>query len=248
MAKNNLEEKTIKRAEYIIATYPNDDTIYYKELKKSLEEYKKLINKDKTTKDLYINHLNDLSNIIMDSKNSSRIITSLVLILLVMFFLTSFSTVKYYQMSKAFDKGMSNSKASLVVNYDNLKNFDVFSLSTISDYKELEPLIINLSTMDKTNSNIHYDVYIIEQNDDIEPDKLLNRDKFLYNVQSSNKDSGIKDLKNNVTKNDKILIFSGEFNALNEEIIEIRMWLAENNKENINKTYRYKLYVEGYTK
>lgn len=248
MAKNKIEEKTIKRAENILNSYPNEDTIYYKELKKSLSEYKKLVNKDKTTNDLYIKHLNDLSNIIMDSKNSNRIIMSLILVLLVMFFLTSFSTVKYYQMSKAFNKGLNNSKASLVVNYDNLKNFDVFSLSTISDYKELEPLIINLSTMDKTNSNIHYDVYIIEQNDDIEPENLLNRNEFLYNAQSSNKDSGIKDLKNNVIKDNKILIFSGEFNALNEEIVEIRMWLAENNKENINKTYRYKLYVEGYTK
>lgn len=246
MAKNKFEEKTIRRAENIISKYPNEDTIYYKELKKSLREYKALINKDKTTKDLYLNHLNDLSNIIMDSKNSNRIITSLVIILLFMFFLTSYSTVKYYQMAKVFNEG--NTKASLVVNYDNLKNFDVFSLSTISDYKELEPLIINLSTMEKTNSTIHYDVYIIEQNDEVEESNLLNREAFLYNVKSSNKDSGIKDLKNNVTKNDMILIYSGEFNALETEDIEIRMWLAENDIENVNKTYRYKLYVEGYTK
>lgn len=246
MAKNKFEEKTIKRAENIINKYPNEDTIYYKELKKSLKEYKNLVNKDKTTKDLYLNHLNDLSNIIMDGKNSSRIIIGLVVILFIMFFLTSYSTVRYYQMSKAFNKG--NSKTSLVVNYDNLKNFDVFSLSTISDYKELEPLIINLSTMEKSNSNIHYDVYIIEQNDNVAVSQLLSRDAFLYNVKSSSKDSGIKDLKNNVMKDDKILIYSGEFNALETEDVEIRMWLRDNNKENTNKTYRYKLYVEGYTK
>ncbi len=248
MAKNKSEEKIIKRAKAIIDKFPNDDTIYYKELKKSLEEYQKLINKDKTTKDLYLNHLNDLTNIIMDSKNSNRIIMSLVFILLVMFFLTSYSTVKYYQMSKAFNKGASNGKTSLVVNYDNLKNFDAFSLSTISDYKELDPLIINLFSMDNSNDIIHYNVYIIEQNENIDKSNLLNREAFLYNAKSSSKDSGIKELKNNIIKDDRILIFSGEFNALKEDTIEIRMWLRENNKAYIGKTYRYKLYVEGYIK
>lgn len=248
MVKNKYEEKTIKRAEVIISKYSNDETIYYKELKKSLEEYKKLYNFDKTTKDLYLNHISNLTNIITDSKNYYRIITSLIIVLLAMFFLTSYSTVKYYQMSKVFNKGLNNAKASLVVNYDNLQNFDVFSLSTIIDYKELDPLIINLSSMEKSNNNIHYDVYIIEQNDEVAKENLLNKDSFLYNVKSSNKDSGIKDLKNNITKNGKILIYSGEFNALNEDTVEIRMWLDSNSKNYINKTYRYKLYVEGYIK
>lgn len=248
MAKNKVEEKIIKRVQNIIAKFPNDDTVYYKELKKSYDEYQKLANIDKTTKDLYLNHLNNLASIITDSKNSSKIIASLVVILLAMFFLTSYSTVKYYQMSKAFNMGANNSKSSLVVNYDNLKNFDAYTLSSISDYKEIEPLIINLSAMDKSNNIIHYDVYIIEQNDNVSPDKLLDRELFLYNVKSTAKDSGIKDLKNNTKKDDKILIYSSEFNALKEETLEIRMWLDNNAKDYINKTYRYKLYVEGYIK
>lgn len=248
MAKNKNEEKTIKRAQNILNSYPNDDTVYYKELKKSFDEYKNLINIDKTTKDLYLNHINNLTNIIMDSKNSSRIITSLIIVLLAMFFLTSYSTVKYYQMSKVFNKGLNNAKTSLVVNYDNLKNFDAYTLSSISDYKDIEPLIINLSSMEKSNNNIHYDVYIIEQNDDVEPEKLLNREVFLYNVKSTSKDAGIKDLKNNTIKDGKILIYSGEFNAQKEDTVEIRMWLDNNVKDYLNKTYRYKLYVEGYIK
>lgn len=248
MAKNKNEEKTIKRAQNILNSYPNDDTVYYKELKKSFDEYKNLINIDKTTKDLYLNHINNLTNIIMDSKNSSRIITSLIIVLLAMFFLTSYSTVKYYQMSKVFNKGLNNAKTSLVVNYDNLKNFDAYTLSSISDYKDIEPLIINLSSMEKSNNNIHYDVYIIEQNADVEPEKLLNREVFLYNVKSTSKDAGIKDLKNNTIKDGKILIYSGEFNAQKEDTVEIRMWLDNNVKDYLNKTYRYKLYVEGYIK
>lgn len=248
MAKNKFEEKTLKRAQNILAKFPNDDTIYYKELKKSYDEYKKLANIDKTTKDLYLNHLNNLNNIIMDSKNSSRIITGLIVVLIVMFFLTSYSTVKYYKMSKAFYKGLNSTKTSLVVNYDNLKNFDAYTLSSISDYKDIEPLIINLSSMEKTNDIIHYDVYIIEQNDNVAKDKLLNREVFLYNVKSTTKDGGIKDLKNNTMKNDKILIYSSEFNAQKEETVEIRMWVDNNVKDYLNKTYRYKLYVEGYIK
>lgn len=248
MAKNKFEEKTIKSAQNILAKYPSDDTVYYKELKKSYDEYRKLVNIDKTTKDLYLNHISNLTNIIKDSKNSSRTITILIIVLIAMFFLTSYSTVKYYQMSKVFNKGLNNAKTSLVVNYDNLKNFEAYTLSSISDYKEIEPLIINLSSMEKSNNIIHYDVYIIEQNDDVSPDKLLNRELFLYNVKSTSKDGGIKDLKNNTKKDDKILIYSDEFNALEEEKVEIRMWLDSNAKDYINKTYRYKLYVEGYIK
>ncbi|MDE6142031.1 MAG: hypothetical protein K2G03_05455 [Bacilli bacterium] len=44
MAKNKFEEKTIKRAENILTKFPNDDTVYYKELKKSYDEYKKIVN------------------------------------------------------------------------------------------------------------------------------------------------------------------------------------------------------------
>lgn len=248
MAKSKIEEKTIKRAQNIIAKFPNDDTVYYKELKKSYEEYQNLVNIDKTTKDLYLNHINDLTNIIMDSKNSNRIIISLIIVLFAMFFLTSYSTIKYYQMSKVFNKGKSNINTSLVVNYDNLKNFDAYTLSSMSDYKDIEPLIINLSSMEKSNDIIHYNVYIIEQNDEVAPEKLLNREVFLYNVKSTSKDSGIKDLKNNIIKDGKILIYSGDFNAENEEKVEIRMWLDSNIKDYLNKTYRYKLYVEGYIK
>lgn len=248
MAKSKIEEKTIKRAQNILAKFPNDDTVYYKELKKSYEEYQNLVNIDKTTKDLYLNHINDLTNIIMDSKNSNRIIISLIIVLFAMFFLTSYSTIKYYQMSKAFNKGKSNINTSLVVNYDNLKNFDAYTLSSMSDYKDIEPLIINLSSMEKSNDIIHYNIYIIEQNDEVAPEKLLNREVFLYNVKSTSKDSGIKDLKNNIIKDGKILIYSGDFNAENEEKVEIRMWLDSNIKDYLNKTYRYKLYVEGYIK
>ena len=88
MAKNKFEQKTIRRAQNILAKFPNDETIYFKELKKSLNEYEKLVNIDKTTKDLYLNHINDLNNIISDSKNSNRIITSLIIVLFAMFFLT----------------------------------------------------------------------------------------------------------------------------------------------------------------
>lgn len=248
MAKNKFEEKTIRRAQNILAKFPNDETIYFKELKKSLNEYEKLVNIDKTTKDLYLNHINDLNNIISDSKNSNRIITSLIIVLFAMFFLTSYSTVKYYQMSKVFNKALNNAKTSLIVNYDNLKNFDAYTLSSISDYKQIEPLIINLSSMEKSNDIIHYDVYIIEQNANVKPEDLLNRELFLYNVKSNSKDGGIKDLKNNTKKGDKILIYSDEFNAMNEENIEIRMWLDSGAKDYFNKTYRYKLYVEGYIK
>lgn len=248
MAKNKYEEKIIKRAEVIISKFPNDDTIYYKELKRSLDEYKNLSDIDKITKDLYLNHLNNLTTIINENKNSNRLVIGLIIVLLFMLFLTFYSTIKYYELAKVFSKGMGNGKASLVVNYDNLKNFDVFSLSTISEYKDLDPLIINLSTMEKSNKYIHYDVYIIEQNGNVAKENLLSRDVFLYNVKSTTKDSGIKDLKNNIIRDEKILIYSGEFNALKEDAVEIRMWLDNNNKDYINKIYRYKLYVEGYFK
>ena len=81
-----------------------------------------------------------MTNIIYDSKNSNRKISSLVVLLLVMFFLTFYNIIKYYRLSQVFIKGMNTEKTSLIVSYDNLRNFEIYSLNATSDYRKSDPV------------------------------------------------------------------------------------------------------------
>ena len=65
MAKDN---SVLLRAESIINKYKNDDSIYYRELVKTYKEYKKSTNNDSIRNELYVSHINDLCNLIIEGK------------------------------------------------------------------------------------------------------------------------------------------------------------------------------------
>lgn len=245
------KDNTLTKVQEYLEKYKDDDSIYYKELKKSFEEYKQLDLKDKVTNDLYIKHLNELCDFIKSKRNAGKIMFMLITSSIFIILLCCFTTYKYYQLSRDLESNVlfRNGSTSLSINYSNMENFDANTLSNDSDYKNLEPLTLTLYANDKNNKkrNFHYDVYLVEQNDDIEKDSILSKDAFLYNVSSKNKESGIKGLKNATINKDRMLIFSGEMLTNTEEQIDLRMWIDSNTElDYINKKYKFKLYVEGY--
>ena len=247
MAKDN---SVLLRAESIINKYKNDDSIYYRELVKTYKEYKKSTNNDSVRNELYVSHINDLCNLIIEGKKSNITIFLMILILVIALGLSGYSTYKFIDISNNLNKNIIkvNKANSLIVKFENLDNFNALVLSDVSNYKKLKPLTLNLLNHSVDEKDMHYDVYLVEENSSIDDDMIIPRDTFLYHVESDSIDNGIKYLGNCIEDGNKIRIFSGTIKA-NEMIdIKLRMWLDSSSKNDYtNKKYRFKIFVDGYT-
>ncbi len=239
-------KKVLNRAEDIILKYHDDESVYYQELLKSYNEYVNLSTLDKTTNELYINHISGLCNMIVEKKNSKLIVVCLITLLFFMFCFSTFSTYNYFKMSNDINGILHRGNATLSVNYGNLENFKALTLSNMADYKDLHPITLSLSSNSDTHEYMKYNIYLVEDNDSVDKDKLMNRNVFLYNVKSSTKNSGVKALKDSTYKDGRLLIYSSSFDPTTIEDIEIRMWINDKEVDFANKTYRFKIYVEGY--
>lgn len=247
MAKDN---SVLLRAESIINKYKNDDSIYYRELVKTYKEYKKSTNNDSIRNELYVSHINDLCNLIIEGKRSNITIILMILVLVIALGLSGYSTYKFIDISNNLNKNIIkvNKANSLIVKFENLDNFNALVLSDVSNYKKLKPLTLNLLNHSVDEKDMHYDVYLVEENSSIDDDMIIPRDTFLYHVESDSIDNGIKYLGNCIEDGNKIRIFSGTIKA-NEMIdIKLRMWLDSSSKNDYtNKKYRFKIFVDGYT-
>lgn len=247
MAKNN---NILLRAESIITKYKNDDSIYYRELVKTYKEYKKSTNNDSVRNELYVSHINDLCNLIIEGKKSNVTIFLMILILVIALGLSGYSTYKFIDISNNLNKNIIkvNKANSLIVKFENLDNFNALVLSDVSNYDKLKPLTLNLLNHSVDEKDMHYDIYLVEDNSSIDENMIIPRDTFLYHVESESIDNGIKYLGNCIEDGNKIRIFSGTIKA-NEMIdIKLRMWLDSNSlNDYTNKKYRFKIFVDGYT-
>lgn len=247
MAKNN---SVLLRAESIINKYKNDDSIYYRELVKTYKEYKKSTNNDSIRNELYLSHINDLCNLIIEGKKSNITIFLMILILVIALGLSGYSTYKFIDISNNLNKNIIkvNKANSLIVKFENLDNFNALVLSDVSNYKKLKPLTLNLLNHSVDEKDMHYDVYLVEENSSIDDDMIIPRDTFLYHVESDSIDNGIKYLGNCIEDGNKIRIFSGTIKANEMVDIKLRMWLDSSSKNDYtNKKYRFKIFVDGYT-
>lgn len=249
MDKKN--QKVLIKAEEYLKKYSDDDSVYYKELKKSLKEYKELELTDKITNDLYVEHINQLCEFIKQKNRANVLISLMVMFSIFIVLLASYSTYKYFSLSSEMKDHLlvNNNAISLIVNYKNIEGFNANTLSSEDNYMSLSPLTLSVLAKSKSEKQqkFHYDVYIIEDNSEIPDNYLISKDAFVYNVLSTSKDNGIKLLKDASEVNDKILIFSGETTTNIEESVNIRMWIdANTNVDYTNKLYKFKIYVDGY--
>lgn len=238
------------RAESIINKYKNDDSIYYRELVKTYKEYKRINNKDSIKNELYVSHINDLCNLIMEGKKSNITIFLMIIILVIALGLSGYSTYKFIDISNNLNKNIIkvNKANSLIVKFNNLDNFNALVLSDVANYTKLKPLSLNLVNHSVDERDMHYDIYIVEDNSSMDKEMIIPRDTFLYHVESDSVDNGIKYLGNCIEEGDKLRIFSGTIKA-NESIdIKLRMWLDSNSQNDYtNKKYRFKIFVDGYS-
>ena len=244
-------KQVLLRAEKILTKYKDYDNIYYKELQKSYKEYRSIDLLDKNTIDLYTEHIDSLCDMIEEAKNALPMTIFIFIFFIIMVCITTFSTYTYFVKGTALKNNIikANAQTSIKIEYGNLENFNAMTLIANSEYETLTPLTakISINTAGKQKCLVHYDIYLEPQNDDIDAEELMNEDAFIYNLKTETKDSDIQYLKDRTTKKGKILIFSNEVVSNTIENIELRMWLDKNTSiNNLNKKYRFKLYVDGY--
>lgn len=240
--------KILLKAEKILTSAKDKTSIYYKELEKSYKEYIELDNKDKTTNDLYEMHIAKLCDFINENNNANISIAIMIVIFIWMVGLTTYSTLKYYDIVNNLKKDIikTNNKASLVINYHNLDNFQISVLNDIDEHDELEPIELSIGALNDNNKKMRYNIYIVEQNDNIKTNDLLDRSLFVYNVRTQDTVGSINYIKNAIIENDRILIYSSIISDGEVDNIELRMWLDKNNVDFLNKKYNFTLYVDGY--
>lgn len=246
------KNKILIRAESIITKYKDDDSKYYRELVKTYKEYKGAIYKDRVKDELYLEHINDLCNLIITKRKASITITIMVIILIITIILTGYSTYKYIDISNNLKNNVLkvNKANSLIINYKNLDSFNAFTLTDEDNIQELTPLTLNILNRSLNNKDIHYDIYILEENNNLDYSDIIPRESFLYIVDANNRNSEsskIKRLSDASKKDNKIKLFSGTISNNEEITVNIRMWLDENsNTDYTNKIYRFKIFVDGY--
>jgi hypothetical protein len=244
------KNKILERAENTITKYKNDDSIYYRELVKTYKEYKNYDNNDYTRDELYISHINDLCDLIIEKKKSSFTIILMLIVLVLTIGLSGYSTYKYLDISNNLKNNIIkiNNSNSLVVNYKNLDSFNALTIKNALNYEDINPLTLNILNSSTSDSNMHYDIYMILDNDELDTNSVIPIEAFQYNIKDNSRDNGIKYLSDaTVINSNKIRIFSGTVSA-NEEIeVSLRMWIDENtDTDYLNKTFRFKLLVDGY--
>lgn len=240
--------KILIRAERIISQFKDDESIYYKELKKSYREYREIKLPDKTTNELYLDHINRLCDLIEQKKNSTVLVAGMFFMILICITLTVISSIKYYDISHNLNKKLDliNNKIDLQISYENLENFNALLLSSSEDYMLLSPLILNIYTESEKTYDIHYDIYLEEDNKDLLKETTIPRNDLLYSIKTKKRDNGIKNLGESTSVNNDLLIYSSEMKTNKEEKVELRMWIDNKNKEDLNKKYRFKLNIKCY--
>jgi hypothetical protein len=174
----------------------------------------------------------------------------MLIVLVLTIGLSGYSTYKYLDISNNLKNNIIkiNNSNSLVVNYKNLDNFNALTIKNALNYEDINPLTLNILNSSTSDSNMHYDIYMILDNDELDTNSVIPIEAFQYNIKDNSRDNGIKYLSDaTVINSNKIRIFSGTVSA-NEEIeVSLRMWIDENtDTDYLNKTFRFKLLVDGY--
>ena len=247
------KKRIIKKANKLLIDYKDEQSFYYKELNKSLTEYNESKLMDKETNDLYLKHINELCELMIEKKHANFIILAAIIVFLGISYMAINSSLKYYNASSELNKSIkkANRRVSMLVAYKDLENFNAVNLSDNESFMDLNPLSLSVvsTSEDKEQFPVKYNIYLIPQNDDLYEDEVIDESLFMYNVSAEDDNSGIKSMKDCFVKNDKILLYSGEMLSNSKENIDIRMWINNsNNNDTLNKKYRFKLYVEGEVK
>lgn len=230
-------DKILAKAQKYLIKYSNSTSKYYEELKKTYNEFKSLDDVDLVTIKLYGKQINKLCLFIEEKENFVSFLITLIMVIIVIIILISYTTITIFNRSDKVNVVIE--KANSEVDLNVMSSDKVFELkySDISNFKDLEPIIIELNPVSNNNYNIIYNIYLEVLNFTGNIDNL----KYVISIDDNDYVYNLKD--QSIVLN-KYLIYTNSMKINDFKKIHLRLFDIDSNDD--ISTFDYKLSYDAY--
>lgn len=230
-------DKILAKAQKYLIKYSNSTSKYYEELKKTYNEFKSLDDVDLVTIKLYGKQINKLCLFIEEKENFVSFLITLIMVIIVIIILISYTTITIFNRSDKVNVVIE--KANSEVDLNVMSSDKVFELkySDISNFKDLEPIIIELNPVSNNNYNIVYNIYLEVLN------FTGNKDNLKYVISIDDNDY-VYNLKDQSIVLNKYLIYTNSMKINDFKKIHLRIFDIDSNDD--ISTFEYKLSYDAY--
>ena len=230
-------DKILAKAQKYLIKYSNSTSKYYEELKKTYNEFKSLDDVDLVTIKLYGKQINKLCIFIEEKENFVSFLITLIMVIIVIIILISYTTITIFNRSDKVNVVIE--KANSEVDLNVMSSDKVFELkySDISNFKDLEPIIIELNPVSNNNYNIVYNIYLEVLN------FTGNKDNLKYVISIDDNDY-VYNLKDQSIVLNKYLIYTNSMKINDFKKIHLRLFDIDSNDD--ISTFEYKLSYDAY--
>ena len=230
-------DKILAKAQKCLIKYSNSTSKYYEELKNTYNEFKSLDDVDLVTIKLYGKQINKLCLFIEEKENFVSFLITLIMVIIVIIILISYTTITIFNRSDKVNVVIE--KANSEVDLNVMSSDKVFELkySDISNFKDLEPIIIELNPVSNNNYNIVYNIYLEVLN------FTGNKDNLKYVISIDDNDY-VYNLKDQSIVLNKYLIYTNSMKINDFKKIHLRLFDIDSNDD--ISTFEYKLSYDAY--
>lgn len=230
-------DKILAKAQKYLIKYSNSTSKYYEELKKTYNEYKSLDDVDIVTSKLYEKQINKLCLFVEEKENFISFLITLITIIIVIIILISYTTVTLFNRSDKVNVVIE--RANTEVDLNVLSSDKDFSLkySDLNNYKELEPIIIELNPSSTSDYNIVYNIYLEVL------DFSGNKENLKYVISVDGNDY-VYNLTDQSIVLDKYLIYTNSMKMNDFKKIHLRIFDIDSNDD--ISTFDYRLNYDAY--
>ena len=233
-------EITLKRAEDTIKDFKEDESKskYYKELKKSYKEYESMPIHTRKIDRLYLKHMNDLCDYLIDKRNYKLNISITLFMIAFTIFCVIYATHGFNNINQnVIPRIMTKApKVQLNVEYRDLQNLILQPVPANGNEDDLPYAYIDISPVGD-EGHMLYDIYIVPVN---YGKNAKNLEDYTFKVDHKAVKLSSKDFIGG-----KIKIYSGSMKSNETVNHKLRLWINREFRD-IYKDFSFNIYVEGY--
>ncbi len=230
-------DKILAKAQKYLIKYSNSTSKYYEELKKTYNEFKSLDDVDLVTIKLYGKQINKLCIFIEEKENFVSFLITLIMVIIVIIILISYTTITIFNRSDKVNVVIEKANSEVDLNVmSSDKEFEL-KYSDISNFKDLDPIIIELNPVSNNNYNIVYNIYLEVLN------FTGNKDNLKYVISIDDNDY-VYNLKDRSIVLNKYLIYTNSMKINDFKKIHLRIFDIDSNDD--ISTFDYKLSYDAY--
>ena len=231
---------TLSRVQDVIKDYKEDESTskYYKELKKSFEEYASMQIHTKKIDRLYLKHMNDLCNYLEEKRNYRLNIAITILMIIFTIGCVIYASYGFMNIDKNVVPRIMTTKpdVSLNVTYEDINNLMLQTYPASGNIEDLRYATININPVGD-NREISYNIYIVPM--DYEKIKA-NLDLYKFDI-----DGKTITLSDITMVNGKLKIYSGKMNTNEVKKLKMRLWIDED-INHVFESFSFKIDADGH--